>query len=269
MRRLVILSCLVSAVSLMPVGLRAQPTAKPAETKIKVVGVSVIEDFPRKNKEGITVHTGGSGTGIYFHATNHTSTFLSLDEGASKVQSMTDDKGANIFKKGNFSGVQAVSPSVITNDGHTIHFRVGSAAIPTHGATSIHVKATVATDVGTNKTEQTAKAVSLTKGTAVKLGTIAATITQARKPAWANEKDKLEVTFRASESFESIASIEFLGADGKEIKSKQSGSSSFGHTYEVTYNLEAVAKTVDIKVDYFAKVEEVDLPVDAKVTVGL
>ena len=69
-------------------------------------------------------------------------------------------------------------------------------------------------------------------------------------------------------SFDSIAKVEFLDSKGSAIENSEGGSGSFGFGDDVTYSkswqIASDAKTVKVRISYYAKTESVKLPCSLK-----
>jgi hypothetical protein len=90
---------------------------------------------------------------------------------------------------------------------------------------------------------------------------------------WGDQRSFV-VTFKSSKSFDSIQKLRFLDANGKEIESQVTGSSSMGIAAQMMhmrdYSLkEKPAGKVMVEVTYFQKSEQLQVPVDVEVGVGL
>ena len=267
MKKTMIALCVVSAVTVIAGGVWADTPAGARAMSVEVTGLSVTKP-PKPKKNGGMTFSSDVGTRITIQVADPNATFLDLMDKECKVQSFTDDKGTGLANFGPFGAFNTSSFNAIGEDGHSLNFTLSSKDIPAHGAKEILVKAKAVVLVGSDVKEAETKNVSLAKDTAVKLGTIDAKISSAEKPKWGN-KEGINVTFRASESFKSVKSLKFLGADGKEIESRRTGSSTMGTTHSVTYSLKAEVKTATIKVEYYSKTENVSVPLDLSVGVGL
>ena len=75
------------------------------------------------------------------------------------------------------------------------------------------------------------------------------------------------------ESFYKIKKIEFYGSDGKKIEARIVGTSKSGRGMQAkcskTYRLAKKVKTATLAVTYFPKIEQLNIPLDLTISVGL
>jgi hypothetical protein len=213
-----------------------------------------------------------SGTNVSLYVSMPGKTIIELDKEASKLTKFTDDKGTVLAKPGSGKSYESWlgTRPPIGNDGHSCAPSVRSKKLPAAGSSALILDARLAFICG-DQPETAQWDVSLTKGTPVKLGTVAAKISKIEEPTYG--KMKLNVTFTSSQSFRTIHKLVFLDSAGKEIKSRGTGngSSTFGSkkTYTRTYGLAKKVDKVTIKIDYWGKIETVTVPVKVNVQMGL
>jgi hypothetical protein len=214
-----------------------------------------------------------AGTNVSLYVSMPGKTIIQLDRDASMLTKFTDDKGTVLAKPGSgksFGSWLGTFPH-IADDAHSCAPSVRSKKLPAAGASALTIDATLAFICGdAPKTAQCD--VSLTEGTAVKLGMVAANIIKVGKST--RGKMKFNVTFTSSQSFDSIRKLVFLDSAGKEIKSRYAGGgkhSAFGSTstYSKRYELEKKVDKVTIKIDYWRKIESVTVPLKLNVGLGL
>jgi hypothetical protein len=271
-------SVLVAAVLVMGVlaghGSAADaPAATKTESKPSVIlaGFSIARPIKDDKYNRSMAYGIKPGTNVSLYVSIPGKTIIELDKEASKLTKFTDDKGTVLAKPGDGKSQSWLSPfSHIAKDGHSCAPSVRSKKLPASGASALIIDATLAFICGVQPELAQCDDVSLTKGTPVKLGMVAAKIKKISKPTYG--KMKLNVTFTSSQSFDTIHKLVFLDPAGKKIKSrKTSSSTTFGspNTYTRTYQLEKEIDKVTIKIDYWGKTETVTVPVLLNVQMGL
>jgi hypothetical protein len=281
MKRIEMISVSALVVAVLVMGVLASHGSAadaPAVTKTEskpsvIVGGLSIARAKKDDKFGRSMaFSMQAGTNVSLYVSMPGKTIIELDRNASKLTKFTDDKGTVLAEPGSAKGFESWLGSFphIADDGHSCAPSVGSKKLPAAGASALIIDATLAFICGeAPKTVQSD--VSLTKGTPVKLGTVAAKIRKVGEPSYG--KMKSSVTFTSSQSFDTIRKLVFLDSAGKEIKSRGSGhgSSTFGSkkTYSRTYDLAKKVDKVTIKIDYWGKIETVTVPVKLNVQMGL
>jgi hypothetical protein len=112
--------------------------------------------------------------------------------------------------------------------------------------------------------------VALTKGTIITLGSLSLTLSEVDP-----SDDGVKLGLEGRGSLVALAAIRFLGADGKEIESSKSGSStshsSFAKDDIVTifYRLKGKPTQVTVSADLWMDLHRVSIPFDITVGVGL
>ena len=281
MKRMKMISVSVLVAGVLVMGVLAShgsaadaPAATKAESGPTVIvgGLSIARAKKDDKFGGSMVFGMQAGTNVSLYVSMPGKTIIELDRNASKLTKFTDNKGTVLAKPGSAKGFESWLGSFphIAKDGHSCTPSVGSKKLPAAGASALSIDATLAFICG-DQPETAQWDVSLTKGTPIKLGTVAAKIRKVGKPSYG--KMKSSVTFSSSQSFGSIRKLVFLDSAGKEIKSRGSGngSSTFGSkkTYSRTYDLAKKVDKVTIKIDYWGKIETVTVPVKLNVQMGL
>ncbi|MCD4823123.1 MAG: hypothetical protein K8S55_00820 [Phycisphaerae bacterium] len=243
-----------------------------ASLVLMVVGLTIAQPNPESKYNRSMVSGVDTGTSIYFLVTDKKATFIKLDEKASKLVSLTDDKGTDLTQsktktrrwgRPKWLG----SSSKISDDKHSLSFAIKGPSRPAKGATKILVKAKMVAIVGSDVKTGEQKDVPVKIGSKITAGPHPLEISKLGK-GW-NKKLPFTITIHGTKSFDAIKSVTFLDAAGKEIESKKSGSSRTHKSYGITYALGKKVDTVTVKIAYFAKVTPVEIPVDVKVGLGL
>ena len=277
--KMISVSVLVAAVLVMGVlashGSAADaPVATKTESKPSVIvaGLSIArakkdDKFNRSMAFGMQ-----AGTNVSLYVSMPGKTIIELDEDACQLTKFTDDKGTVLAEPGSAKGFDSWLGSFahIADDGHSCTPSISSKKLPAAGASALVIDATLVFICG-DQPELAQCDVALTQGTPVKLGTVAAKITEVGKPKYGNMK--CSVTFTSSQSFDTIHKLVFLDSAGKEIKSRNTSNScsSFGSasTYTRTYGLAKKVDKVTAKINYWGKIETVTVPVKLNVQMGL
>jgi hypothetical protein len=194
-----------------------------------------------------------------------------MDKDASKLEAFADDKGTDLSKAGGGWGASWLLWERISDDGRTCTFTVANRKkTPAAGAKTLHVKAKIVLQCGSDVKTAEAKNVALKKGAAVAAGPFRMSIQEIRDGGF---QSKMTVEFQSKRPFDSIRKLTFLDAAGKEIKSQKAGGGhfSFGkdRTYTRSFGLAKKVDAVTMRFEYYGKTETIAVPVDVKVGVGL
>jgi hypothetical protein len=242
--------------------------AAPAATRPEVYAVEIKKAEPGRDErfaaqEGVTVKVFVPQPERFI---------IGVDEKASKLTAFQDDKKTDLSKAKDPKAFKQdfLSPfNEVTKDGRGIKLDLRAPQPPAPGAKSIQIKANVALRVGSDEKKQEVKDVNLAESK-VSLAGMNVTVKRAKDQAWGDYK--MSVTINANRPQDGIRKLTFVGADGKEIKSGIISRSSFsfgtGGNWDVTYGLERVVEKATIRVEYFDKVEVVNVPMDMELGVG-
>ena len=234
---------------------------------LHVVGLSVAQAGTGTGSDAFLANGVQPGTSIHLLLAQKGLFLIGMDEGASKVASLQDDKGKAIA-----DAELGMMPEV-SEDGHQLKFMVRGSDLPTPGAKELILKGKLVVTAGSDEQTASAENVELKKGTKLTAGPLAGQISEAKAQDWGGEK-RFDVTIQSSKRFDGIKDVAFTGADGKAIEARRSGSGQVGMMgsimiYTVTYSLKGAPEKVNIKVAYFSKMQKKEFPLDARVSVGL
>lgn len=157
-----------------------------------------------------------------------------MDSG-SRVKEVGDDTGADLFvgsgesRQTGFGQVPQVS-----KDAQAIMIELDSPKCPTKGAKVVHVEGKLVLNTA-NGTESKKSEVKLAEGEKFEVGGHSIEVEKAGDSGW--EEMPLQLTFKSSKSFETIAEWKFLDESGAEVKAQVSGSWSFGSANEATHQI--------------------------------
>ena len=248
------------------------PAATKTESKPSVIvgGLGIARAIKDDKSNRSMAYGILAGTTVWLHVSITGKPIIKLDGRACMLTEFTDDKGTVLDKPGSvISWLGYFVP--IAEDPHSCLQGLRSKKLPAAGASALTLDARLAFVCG-NQPEIAQWDVSLTEGTPVKLGMVAAKIRKVDKSTYG--KRKLRVTFTSSQTFDTIRKLVFLDSAGKEIKSRFVSSSKVkafagGTTYLRTYGLAKKVDKVTIKIDYWGKIETVTVPVKLNVQMGL
>ena len=165
-----------------------------------------------------------AGTTLALRVTMPAGGLVSLDRSESALAIFRDDVGTDLLKhdqKTHFHSDYFDTSASYAKDGTACLFEVLGESVPAHGATTLHVQGTLALDCSTQKKTVKQENVALVKGAAVTLGSLSLTVSKVD-----SDDDGVSIDLKGHGVPTILAAIRFLDADGKEIESHQSGSSS-------------------------------------------
>ena len=100
------------------------------------------------------------------------------------------------------------------------------------------------------------------EGKELKFGPLDATVGQIGDAFGEPFKKSFELS--SKKPFDSIATIEFVDAEGKAVESSSGGSGSFGFggdmTYSRSWQIASDAKSIKAKVSYYTKTDKLEVP---------
>lgn len=251
------------------------------EVKIEVVGLSIAKGNPSDKFDRSMVRGIPKGTAVHFAITDKTRFFTRFDKESARIELFTDQVGTDLLKPSilNKAGM-GLSPSV-SDDHHTATFSMRGPQTPAPGAKEIHLRGKVVVEIGVDEKTEEQKRLLLKIGSSVTVGPCPFKI----KNIQAFGENSLQITLSSNKSHSAIKTIEFIGADGKKIKSRKTGQSSMGWDKNMTYDLyysltrdketalkdaeKMIAELVTARITYFTKVDKLEVPIDVKVGLGL
>jgi hypothetical protein len=243
---------------------------EPAKTgKLSVAGISVVAPDPDDTWGRSLIPMFPPGVRLHFTFSDKGRTILGLKTEAFKLESLTDDKGTDLA-----AGDVAKPGSwpELSEDRHRITFSLETEKLPAAGAREIRVKAKFVVLAGADLKTESRKDVKLEAGTEVSVGAFKASIQNVSEDT-VDDKPARSVEFTSETGFSAVQAVAFLDGEGKPIESSEYGSSTGSDgdktVYGKTWLIVGEPKTVTIEVSWFDKVEELVLPADFAVGVGL
>lgn len=184
---------------------------------------------------------------------------LDVNTEACKLETFADDKGTVLFDSKNSFNKGFGSFNKVSKDGKVALVSVEGKIPLAAGAAKVTAKGTIALQVGSKTTKfQVARSV-LKKGTKIKAGSIELTVTDA-KP----QGDEINIDFETKTDPATVASIKFLGADGKAIEASKSSSGSMGFmgskTYSFTYELKTSQPQLALEFEIWDDMKQINVP---------
>jgi hypothetical protein len=262
-----------------------EPTTKSARTAagraangltVEVIGLAINKE-PRKAK-GKTVEGGftmmGSnspGTRVRLHVAQAPGEIVGLDEQASEIGALRDDKGTNLAveKQRNFG----FGPFNLDQqeDKQTAIVEISQPGVPVAGATKINLKGRLVLNVGAGEKIVEQKNVALKKGSSITVGPSPLKISDLGTNGFGDTK--VTITLETSQPLDAIKEIAFVDASGQEIKQENLGSGSFGvfgkTTYQRTIGLAKQVNSATVRIKQYEKIEPVAVPLELEIGVGL
>lgn len=264
LKRMVVLS--------MAVGLLVSGVAFGAEAKVEVRGVRIVgEGYGGKRNTELRPFNWSEGTQVVLLLQAPGGGLLDFDDDASKLETFADDKGTDLLKaekdarfgrKPGFGHFNKVS-----KDGKASMVTLESTRLPAAGASELKLAGKLVFRSATTKKTYEQKGVALKAETAIDFEQVPMKVQKVGKPKWGN--DPLAVTLETTADPMCIAELKFVGADGKEIKSRMRSRMHSGNTFRHTYNLKKKADKVTIEIDYWTDMKKVEVPFSVAATLGL
>ncbi|MHC4981840.1 MAG: hypothetical protein ACYTF6_01565 [Planctomycetota bacterium] len=246
--------------------------AKGDEPEVVVAGIEVFRPDPSEKQGRSFIFGRLAGTTIHLLVKIPRGSIVAVERGASVLKEFADDKNKPLGKPGgdDFTGGWLGSFVKIAEDRRSCTLQIESDELPSAAARELRVRANLVLTCGSNaKTSR--KNVTLEKGKRFMLGSLPVEIADVGESKW--QPGGLAVELVSSRNFKLIRELTAVGPDGKPISvSKVSSSrSSIGKevTYTARYELDKKVTSATFKVSYFEKTENVSVPIDLTVGVGL
>lgn len=257
--------------------------------RLEVLAVSIArplsESLSQQDKQDMMMAMAGSmpGTQLRLLLSSSTKQFVGMDEQASALTRLADDKGTVLAPTagGRQSGFGTFSSSLLQN-GRLCAVEIRAPAVPASGATKLIAQGELVLRCGEGEKTVESEPLDLAAGGKLNLGSTPVTVKQAGEGmgfritgfgSTDSGDTKMSVTLSAQAPLDMIKSLTFLDPEGKVIKHQRMGSSSMGFagqmTHEVTYGLAQKVSKLKVKVVQFERVELLKVPLSLEVGVGL
>jgi hypothetical protein len=251
--------------------LLAADDAKPEEkssAKVQAISLFIRKAPPAKpgtfviTPNGVTMDLTVSKPGKFI---------VGIDAKASKLDSFTDDKKNNLFKKaaGVFGGTTNWINEYATQygpEGESCTVQITAGNAPGKGAEKIVVKASLVLKCGADEKTSDKKEIALKANEEVKVGDFTVKV---------NSAGDFGAGLAVLSAEPRVKSVEFFDADGKALKTMPPGR---GNIFNQQGKPQAAASyflggkkmdKVSFKITYFDKVEAVTVPLDLRVGLDL
>ncbi len=236
--------------------------------------------FVRRNRFGM-IDTPREGTSLTFALDEPQQSIVSVEVNDSKITKFTDDKGTDLAAaapppaagamamRAQFVG-QEEGPIVADVDpaGHRATITVHSPHLPAGGATRVSVEVVLVVKYA--KGEKTIEQ----KGVDLKLDKLAVgpyslvVMTQDDANQRIGQPGGMQVILFRQGPMRDIKKVAFIGPDGEEIQSRQSGSGSMNNIQQTYYWLSKKVETCTIRITAPEAVEAVNMEVGITTGVG-
>ena len=235
--------------------------------KIRAIGLTLRKPLPAK--PGAFAYTP-NGVTMDLVVTQPGKFLVALDTKESKLDSFTDDKKNNLYKKaGLFGGSSEWISGYLTQfspDGEQCTLQITAANPPGKGAEKILVKASLVLKCGSEEKTTDKKEIALKTNEEVSVGDFKMKV---------NSAAQFGAGLAVQSAEPNVKSIEFFDADGKALKLAPGGRSTNNFAPGgkplsfVSYFLNQKMDKVSFKITYFNKIESVTVPVDLRVGLDL
>jgi len=267
----------LACVGLLAVAVRSEDPPKGTEPAVKVraCGLQVVgKGYGDDNDALRPLNSFGAGTTVALLVTPGVGTLIQILNDECKVMKFTDDKGTDLLAGDMKFGQPGFNYGAqISKDGKATMMEVRGPGLPAADATSLTIEGTTAFMASATGKTETAKAenVELKKDGKFTAGALAFTIREAGKPQWGDEPLAIDLACKAS--LETVKSVTFLDANGKEIESHRNstGRESFGGdtTWSMSFTLKQKVDKATVVVESWADAKKVFVPVILKVKLGM
>ncbi len=243
--------------------------AQETKSTVKAIGLSITLPDP-DNEFGQSFVMGRSaGVEITLLVEDKDKFVISvIDEGNDKTELKISADGKTLENKQDFSRIGFMSN--ISPDGHRVSLPAMASEVPPPGTKSLHVDGTIAILVGSDSKKETV-AFKPVVDEKVKLGGIETKIASVEEQNFG--EPMTVVNFESQQSLDTIQTIKFLDAEGKELQSSSGGSSSFGFggqtTYSRSYQIAGSPKSLSAELTYFGSTKVAKIPVKFDFGLGL
>jgi hypothetical protein len=240
---------------------------KKADVKAQATALMVRKPLPPKKTDPLAfVDTGSTALDVTLTATGKY--VLGVDLKASKLEHFTDDKQTKLDSGNRFGQNWLSDYPQITPDGEQCTVHLSAPTPPAKGAAKVQVKATVVLQCGADEKATDKKEIAIKKDQKETVGAFTIQVVNDGAafggPQIAVISDK-----------QIVKGAEFFDAKGEAIKLqlfpyRQNVFAGPGKMqYSLVSTLPQKADKVSVKVNYFNKVEPVEVPLDLSVGVGL
>ena len=263
-----------AALILVAAVLLSAPAAGAQELTAQAVGVMVAKKDPTRKYEGSYVFGGTPGLTVYIRVEAKGKGLLKLDGPACTLAAFADDKGSDLKTKVSrgFLGQPGWLRSVsIDKDKQSCLVQVHTPILPDKSAGKVSVDAILGFTCGGKTKTVEVKDVALVKATKIEGAPLPLLISEAKESKY--QKGKFQVTIQSDQSLDAIKTLTFLGADGKEIAARSSGTMRMGfggkYTFSTSYLMDKQVEKATLRIEHYVDMQAVTVPVKLSVGLGL
>ncbi len=250
------------------------PVEDDGQAKVDVVGLRVAR--PLNGEKGRQALTGlRAGTTLTLRIVRPDVHVLGVDAKACRLTAFTDDQGTEMVSESlKMLRTWADGQSWVTPDGRTVLFEVLSTRTPARGARQVRFRGRIVLKCGRDAASAEQAGFRLATGSKLTAGPAAMEITGVQH----TDKDTT-FALATKDSAERISRLRFFGRDGGEIDTDLVDVSVVGFMgnawHERTYRLKSPPKrprrfdTVDVRVEYFKRIDRLAVPVNVTTGIGL
>ncbi len=241
---------------------------------IQPVGLAVALHDGSDNELGSLAQGLYAGTSVFFVADLAGQHVLEVLKDECRLAAFTDDTGKVLLESGQADrwGFRGLSDTNISEDGRQAQFGFSAEETPAEGATAIKIAATMVFLVGVEEDTASAEGVALAEGGSIAVGDYVFEITGVDDEPWGDDA-AIAIDLESSTSFVAIKAIRFFNAASDEVAAETTSWGRYGgdsdYTYTRTINLAEALETATVTIEYYSKTEEVTVPLDVTVGVGL
>lgn len=265
--------CLSSAALLAVQGITVLAADEPNQRNLQVVGLMVVAPDGGKDNRAYCWKPGVTVSVRYAPAQG---TIVSFNEGQSKIDSFTDDKGTDLmaappstdpFNKPGISGMLPGSQGGAA----AMIFDLKASGQPAKGATAFNITGKASVQIAASTKQFTVENVEIKTNAAFSLGDVPIVISEAgtNRNAWGAKDYPYSVTFSSLRDLDSISSLEFFDANGKKVDAQKRSWGGGFLGYMIQYDVKQNIDRAKIVATCWEDLKTIEVPISVKATVGL
>jgi hypothetical protein len=198
---------------------------------------------------------------------------VNINQNASKVDSITDDKGTDLlavgtdnpFNKPGFGIMDGSKGAYATAD-------IQAAGLPAKGATILNISGKVVLEIATGTNLFSVDNVEMKTNSTFTIGDLPVMISDAgtNRNAWSAKEYKYSVTFSSMRAMENISNLEFFDSNGNKIdavKRSWGGGGFLG--YMMQFDLKQNVERAKIVATCWQGLQTIEVPISVKTGLGL
>ncbi|HMO15752.1 MAG TPA: hypothetical protein PKD64_08770 [Pirellulaceae bacterium] len=257
---LIALTC--ASITILPSSVKAQDSQ---DVQASVIGIAINKPDPNSEYGQSLVFGRAAGVEVHLQVGTESMHIIALEaEGPGVGIEVPEGKKLEASRFSDISfGAQ------IDENGKSVRFSISSPEMPPTGTTKLLVKGSVVLLVGENPANAE-QAFELKAGAKGKLGAIDVEIEEVGEDSFGEEG--LTVSFKSTESLDTLKALRFFDEKGTEIESSPAGRYSFGFgnskNHNTSYRLAGKHSKIQAKVEYFRETKKVNVPIEQEVTFG-